>query len=131
VFSRLRSWIGSQRQWHRDHVACWAGWTDAQPDGIARFQLECEVEISSALESVGGSLSARRVEVAKDQGRFVYLSVLPGDIDLWLHCDTVELGRGKQYRRLEKWDFRSPSEMIRNVVTLVLEVVREKNVGAA
>jgi hypothetical protein len=79
---------------------------------------------------VGGSLSARRVEVAQDQRRFVYLSVLPGEIGLWLHCDTVELGGGKQYRRLEEWDFRSPAEMIRNAVALVLEVVREKNVGA-
>ncbi len=130
MFARLRSWIGSQRQWHRDHIASWAGWTEAQQDGISRFQVECEFAIASALESVGGSLSARRVEVAKDQRRFVFLSVLPGEVDLWLHCDTVELGRGKQYRRLEEWGFRLPSEMIRSAVDLVLEVVREKNVGA-
>ncbi len=130
MFARFRAWVASQRQWKRDHLATWAGWTDAEPGGLSKFQLEAESAVEAALREANANLTGREVHPLSD-GAYLYAVISPVGVDLWLHSDTVEVGKDKAYRRLEEWDFRTPQEMIDEAVRVVRGVLHERSFGAA
>jgi hypothetical protein len=131
MFKRLRTWFQRERQWHRDHVETWAGWTTAEPDGLCRFQRTCEAAVATALNELGVSLHERRVVETKEGWKYVHFLLSPTELEFWLYCDTVEFTGRKLHRRLEEWDHRTPEDMVTKVVELALEVVNASKLGAA
>lgn len=93
------------RRWNREHREAWNGFTEPGPDGLSRFQRECEAALLAA--------GAEPVSVEPFGENAAVILMKAGAADLWITPDGAQLGDDVQ---LEEWDALTPAELIETVV---------------
>ncbi len=128
MIDKLIGWIKRQRQWRKDHLGSWRGKTEAGEDGLSSFQNECLKELESAFSKNNLMLAEKRVEEGKDEKFIVGLLPRSGR-KLWIYLDGAEIEDNKNKFRyfFEEWDFRTPDDMIRELIAAAINLEKMSN----
>lgn len=91
-------------------------------DGITDFQQVCEQALRDRLHAAGYELRNREI-------RWIGEPAIYADIEhvhIWIYVDEAEVVGTREYWIFEKYDYRSPSNLIDAFVERVLSIIQRK-----
>lgn len=131
MLKRITKWFSESREWHRQHIEAWSGWTEPSQNNLSRFQIECEAAMSNALLEVGSRFTDRVVTPLKSGDSELKVALWNTSYEVWLYSDSISSkGKGGEFW-LEEWDARTPRELIDIAVSKIREVVLKNRLSAA
>ena len=99
------------------------------PDGTSSFERLCDQKLRIEIASRGLKI----VELVRTQDGYPYISYeVPGiGARIFVYNDQVEIATPKAELLLERWDTRSPDEMMARAITFVRDLPIILQEGAA
>ena len=109
---RFNQWYAQLRAWNTAHIDSWAGLTGLGHDGLTHFQNRCR----RAVLEVAPTLALQRG--GKNTAHLV--GTLPGtSTRIVIHPDGGELSDGGYKFICERWDYKTPDDLISDIVSQV------------
>jgi hypothetical protein len=127
MIRKILKWFEKERQWHRDHVALWQGWTEPTEDGLSRLQHDCEEQLVAELQRLGSSVKDRSLKFPNEEATCIHGHIENTKIEVWIYSDTACFTGPRIDWILEEWDFRAPEEFIQKTVGSAIKLLERTN----
>jgi len=110
--------------WSRKDNVAWKGQDVPGASGLTPFQERCEAQLTTYLADRNLVLRDRTLMLGHNE---TYLHGFLGDTgaEIFIYLDQVELNASGKGVNLERWDARTPDELIEKFLAAVNEAVRK------
>ena len=111
MLKRISDWNAARRRRTLDHEQSWAGQDATAPSGLTVFQERCEAALCNFLSSRGIQFRERQVMQGANE-KWVEGFIGDTDARVYIYEDQVQLSAPETSLNLERWDARTPDELI-------------------
>ncbi len=118
MIRKLLQWINRRKEWHADHLKTWDGMSVLDPTGVSKFQ-------STALASLQGHGIQLPFKQVGSSEKYLLASIPGSEIDVYLYVNGAQVVGEHNILVAEEWDFRTPDELIQELVRVVGTVIQE------
>jgi len=112
MIRRFFDWLSERKTWKSDHMRTWKGFTEADSEGITKFQTKA----ISDIESQGVQLQFQRM----GQSEAYFVATIQGtEIEVFIYSNGAQVMGNQNLLRAEEWDYRTPEDLIQALVSVV------------
>ena len=109
MIKNIINWFKDNREWKKYHLEAWSPVTDPDENGITPFQKKCLKALTENVQKDGISCEG-------NQEKFYTGIILGTNIRIYVYSDGAEISSDDLDFRLEKWDFKTPDELINQFI---------------
>jgi hypothetical protein len=122
MLNRIPEWNAARRRWALEHEQSWAGQDAMAPSGLTAFQEQCEAALCDYLTSRGVQFRDRQV-IQGENEKWVEGFVGDTGAKVYIYEDQLELSAAVKPSIFERWDARTPAELIEMFMASVRSIV--------
>ncbi len=111
----LINWWKEQRKWRQDNNTSWEGMDSPEESGLTQFQMKCLKELSDIVDT-----TESRIEGLKE--KFITGPLKGGEFTYFIYEDGAEISSSNIEIRLERWDFRTMEDLIKEFIVKASEI---------